>query len=143
MIKFSPQILGARVLIVDDTALKRALMSRHLTESGFEHVAEVEDGKQAIEYLENNKVDLILLDIMMPVMNGFQTLEQLKESGKLDDLAVVMVTAVDEIESVAQCIELGASDYMPKLFNPILLNVRIESNLERLFMHLQPVVQTP
>jgi len=76
----------------------------------------------------------MLLDIMMPVMDGYETLKELKEVGKLSSIAVVMVTAVDEIESVARCIELGAADYMPKLFNPILLNLRIESNLQLLFM---------
>ena len=70
---------------------------------------------------------------MMPEMDGYQTLENLKAQGHLDKLAVVMVTAVEEIESVAKCVELGASDYMPKLFNPILFDSRIQENLRLLF----------
>jgi CheY-like chemotaxis protein len=127
-------IKDANILIVDDTQIMRALMGKHLRSTGFNNVAEVEDGSQAIDYVEQNPVDFMLLDIMMPVMDGYETLERLKESGKLDSIAVVMVTAVDEIEAVARCIELGAADYMPKLFNPILLNLRIESNLQLLFM---------
>ena len=130
----SEEIRNAKILIVDDTQMMRGLMSRHLKSTGFEHVDEAEDGSQALEYLENNKVDFILLDIMMPIMDGYETLRQLKERDLLGDIAVVMVTAVDEIEAVAKCIELGAADYMPKLFNPILLNLRIESNLNLLFM---------
>ena len=127
-------IKDANILIVDDTQIMRALMGKHLRSTGFNNVAEVEDGKLALDYVEQHPVDFMLLDIMMPVMDGYETLERLKESGKLDSIAVVMVTAVDEIEAVARCIELGAADYMPKLFNPILLNLRIESNLQLLFM---------
>jgi len=127
-------IKDANILIVDDTQIMRALMGKHLRGTGFNNVAEVEDGKLALDYVDQHPVDFMLLDIMMPVMDGYETLERLKESGKLDSIAVVMVTAVDEIEAVARCIELGAADYMPKLFNPILLNLRIESNLQLLFM---------
>ncbi len=134
MSDFSDHIKNAKILIVDDTKMMRSLMSRHLRDTGFNHIAEVEDGSQALEYIDQNPVDFMLLDIMMPVMDGYETLQNLKESGKLSSIAVVMVTAVDEIEAVAKCIELGAVDYMPKLFNPILLNLRIESNLKLLFM---------
>lgn len=134
MSNLSQAIKDANILIVDDTRMMRSLMSRHLRDTGFANVAEVEDGRQALDYIDQHPVDFMLLDIMMPVMDGYQTLEHLRESGKLSSIAVVMVTAVDEIESVARCIELGAADYMPKLFNPILLNLRIESNLQLLFM---------
>lgn len=134
MSKLEQEIKDANILIVDDTKMMRSLMSRHLRDTGFTNIAEVENGQEALDYIEEHPVDFMLLDIMMPVMNGYQTLEGLKEVGKLSSIAVVMVTAVDEIESVARCIELGAADYMPKLFNPILLNLRIESNLQLLFM---------
>ncbi|MCF6311805.1 MAG: response regulator [Verrucomicrobiales bacterium] len=134
MSSLSDNIKNAKILIVDDTKMMRSLMSRHLRDTGFVNVAEVEDGSQALAYIEEHPVDFMLLDIMMPVMDGYETLENLKASGKLSSIAVVMVTAVDEIEAVAKCIELGAADYMPKLFNPILLNLRIESNLQLLFM---------
>jgi len=134
MNNLSQEIKDAKILIVDDTKMMRSLMSRHLRDTGFNNIAEVEDGQQALDYIAEKPVDFMLLDIMMPVMDGYETLKGLKEVGKLSSIAVVMVTAVDEIESVARCIELGAADYMPKLFNPILLNLRIESNLQLLFM---------
>ena len=134
MSTLSDNIKNANILIVDDTKMMRSLMSRHLRDTGFINVAEAEDGSQALAHIEEHPVDFMLLDIMMPVMDGYETLENLKRLGKLDSIAVVMVTAVDEIEAVAKCIQLGAADYMPKLFNPILLNLRIESNLQLLFM---------
>ncbi len=134
MSALSQSIKDAHILVVDDTPIMRALMARHLRETGFSNVSEVEDGKQAIEHVETNPVDFVLLDIVMPNMDGFETLERLNSSGKLQTMAVVMVTTVDDIESVARCLELGAADYMPKLFNPILLNARIQSNLNLLFM---------
>lgn len=130
----SQSIKQAQILIVEDIQVMRLLTARHLRQSGFENIAEVEDGQAALDHIEQNPVDLVLLDIMMPVKDGYETLQELKESGKLDSLAVVMLTSVDEIESVARCIELGAVDYMPKLFNPILLNARMGLSLELLFM---------
>jgi DNA-binding response OmpR family regulator len=90
----------------------------------------VGDGQQALDYLANHPVDLILLDINMPVMDGYTTLERLKADPALREIAVIMITSVDSIESVARCIEMGADDYMPKLFNPILLNARMATCLE-------------
>ena len=126
-------IKDANILIVDDTRIMRSLMARLLEQLGYTSIAQVEHGKDALDYVDANPVDLIILDIMMPEMDGYQTLENLKAKRHLDKLAVVMVTAVEEIESVAKCIELGASDYMPKLFNPILFDSRIQGNLRLLF----------
>lgn len=130
-------ILNARIVIVDDTQIMRALLSRHLKSAGFKHVAELSDGNEVMDYLLTESVDFMLLDLMMPGMDGYETLEVLAEANKLEDMAVVVVTGVDEIESVARCIELGAADYMPKLLNPILLNARIVSNLRLLYMKRQ------
>ena len=121
------------ILLADDSSTVRTMLSRILKDAGF-HVIAARDGREALELAQTCNPSLAILDIVMPVMDGYATLEKLKESGKLDSIAVVMVTSVDEIESVAKCIELGAADYMPKLFNPILLDARIKSNLERLFM---------
>jgi DNA-binding response OmpR family regulator len=121
---------SARVLVVEDTNMMRVLMMRHLKQAGFTAIAEVGDGQQALDYLAQNPVDLILLDINMPVLDGYGTLERLKADPTLREIAVIMITSVDSIESVARCIEMGADDYMPKLFNPILLNARIAACLE-------------
>ena len=80
-----------------------------------------EHGRQALELLDARAFDLVLLDIMMPEMNGFEVLETMKASSKLRDIPVVMISALDEIDSIVRCIELGAEDYLPKPFNPTLL----------------------
>jgi DNA-binding response OmpR family regulator len=121
----------APILVVEDTAMIRVLLTRHLKTAGFTNVLEANDGQQALEVLAKEPVELVLLDINMPVLDGYGTLEKIKADPSLKDLTVIMVTAVDKIESVAQCIQMGASDYMPKLFNPILLNARILSCLEK------------
>ncbi len=118
------------VLVVEDTDMMRVLMTRHLKQGGFTNVLDCVNGKEALDILQETAVDLILLDINMPVMDGYETLTALKADPKLKDIPVIMITAVDKIESVAKCIEIGAEDYMPKLFNPILLNCRIKAALE-------------
>ena len=123
---------SARVLVVEDTNLMRVLMKRHLRQAGFTAIAEASDGQQALDYLAQHPVDLILLDINMPILDGYATLERLKADPVLREIAVIMITMIDSIESVARCIEMGADDYMPKLFNPILLNARIAACLELL-----------
>lgn len=121
---------SARVLVVEDTNLMRVLMKRHLKQAGFTAIAEAGDGQQALDYLAQHPVDLILLDINMPILDGYATLERLKADPILREIAVIMITMIDSIESVARCIEMGADDYMLKLFNPILLNARIAACLE-------------
>ncbi|WOO43656.1 response regulator [Rubellicoccus peritrichatus] len=128
----------AKILVVEDTNMMRVMMLRHLSQAGYENVASVEDGQQALDYLEEHPVDLMLLDIQMPVLNGYETLDRVKNDPRFASTAVIMVTAVDKIESVAKCIEDGADDYMPKLFNPILLPAKIDASLE--LRHLRKVV---
>lgn len=125
------------VLVVEDTRMMRVLMTRHLAQIGFENVLQCENGQEALDILQEKPVDLILLDIQMPVLDGYQTLEAIKKNPKIAEIPVIMITAVDKIESIATCIEKGAIDYMPKLFNPILLNCRIFSCLENLHLRRQ------
>jgi DNA-binding response OmpR family regulator len=129
-----PNLKDSPILVVDDQMMIRVLMTRHLKQSGFTNIMDVTNGQEALEVLRTKHFDLILLDINMPVLDGYATLERIKADESLRDSSVIMVTAVDQIESVAQCIELGADDYMPKLFNPILLNARILSCLERRYL---------
>jgi class 3 adenylate cyclase/CheY-like chemotaxis protein len=118
------------VLVVDDVEANRDLLSRRLQRQGH-HVTIAENGQQALKLLETQTFDLILCDIMMPVMNGYQVLEHLKADPALRHIPVIMVSALDDIDSVVRCIELGAEDYLFKPFNPILLKARVGACLEK------------
>ena len=130
-----PDLKSAILLAVEDTNMMRVLLVRHLKQAGYTDITEAVDGQAALDVLAEKPIDLILLDINMPVLDGYATLERIKADEKLRDIPVIMITAVDSIESVAKCIEMGAEDYLPKLFNPILLNSRIQSCLEKRWLH--------
>jgi class 3 adenylate cyclase len=118
------------VLVVDDNEINRDLLSRRLQRQGHTVMIAV-DGRQAIEKLRQEAFDLVLLDIMMPEMNGYEVLAYLKADASLRHIPVIMISALDDIESVVRCIELGAEDYLFKPFNPTLLKARIGSCLEK------------
>ncbi|MEM1172724.1 MAG: adenylate/guanylate cyclase domain-containing protein [Cyanobacteria bacterium P01_H01_bin.35] len=118
------------VLVVDDNLVNRDLLARRVKRQG--HViSSASDGFQALEMMRNQSFDLVLLDIMMPQMNGYEVLETLKADPKLRHIPVIMISAVDDIESIVRCIELGAEDYLSKPFNPVLLKARINACLEK------------
>ncbi|MFM9264774.1 adenylate/guanylate cyclase domain-containing protein [Tychonema sp. BBK16] len=118
------------VLVVDDNEVNRDLLARRLQRQGHA-VTVAEDGLQALELMRSEPFDLVLLDIMMPQMNGYQVLENLKADEKLRHIPVIMISAVDDIDSIVRCIELGAEDYLSKPFNPVLLKARISACLEK------------
>ena len=118
------------LLVVDDNRVNRLLVARTLEQLGH-RVAFAENGRQALESLRNRPVDLVLLDIEMPEMNGYQTLEALRAEPKLRDIPIVMMSSVDEVDSVARCIELGAEDYLFKPVNAVLLRARVAASLEK------------
>lgn len=118
------------ILIVDDTAELRDLLAMRVQVLGHQ-VETAEDGCQALEMLESQLVDLVLLDIMMPEINGYQVLETMKADERLKHIPVIVISAIGEIDSVARCIQLGAEDYLSKPFNNVLLKARIEASLER------------
>jgi CheY-like chemotaxis protein len=118
------------ILVVDDNRLNRMMLARGLEQQGHS-VGLAEDGRQALEMLRAASFDLMLLDIMMPEMDGYQVLEQVKADGRLRDVPVVVISAVDEMDSVVRCIEMGAEDYLPKPFDPVLLRARISAGLEK------------
>jgi sigma-B regulation protein RsbU (phosphoserine phosphatase) len=122
---------SAALLVVDDNEDNRYTLTRRLTREGYTNLTTANDGRQALELLRSRDFDLVLLDIMMPEMNGHEVLEHLKADGKLRDLPVIMISALSEIESVVRCIELGAEDYLPKPFNPTLLRARVRACLEK------------
>ena len=118
------------LLVVDDNRVNRLLVARTLEQLGH-RVAFAENGRQALEALLNRPADLVLLDIEMPEMNGYETLEALRADPKLRDIPVVMMSSVDEIDSVARCIEMGAEDYLFKPVNAVLLRARVAASLEK------------
>ena len=118
------------LLVVDDNEMNRDVLSRHLERQGHT-VAVAENGRQALEMVKTHTFDLVLLDIMMPEMNGFQVLQCLKSDDTWRDIPVIMISALDEIDSVVRCIEMGAEDYLPKPFDPVLLKARIGACLEK------------
>jgi serine phosphatase RsbU (regulator of sigma subunit) len=127
---------GGNLLVVDDNELNRDMLSRRLNRQG--HFVEVAiNGREALEILAAQAFDLVLLDIMMPEMNGYEVLEQIKKDQNLAHIPVIMITAVDEIESTVKCIKLGAEDYLPKPFNPVVLNARVNASLEKKWLRDQ------
>jgi sigma-B regulation protein RsbU (phosphoserine phosphatase) len=120
----------ARVLIVDDLETNRDLLARRVSRLGHE-TGFAANGFAALEELRASPWDMVLLDITMPEMDGYEALRQIKADPALSHLPVIMVSAVDEIDSVVRCIELGADDFLPKPFNPVLLRARIESSLNK------------
>jgi adenylate cyclase len=131
----------ATLLVVDDNEDNRYALTRRLAREGYANVATAVDGGQALELVRSKPFDLVLLDIMMPNVNGYEVLEKMKADGKLRHVPVIMISAVDEIDSVIRCIELGAEDYLPKPFNPMLLRARVGACLERKRLHDQVAAQ--
>jgi len=120
----------SRILVVDDNEANRDMLSRRLARQG--HGVEMAaGGLEALERLGAEPFDLVLLDIMMPEMNGYEVLERLKADPVLQHIPVIMITALNEMESVVRCIEMGAEDHLPKPFNATLLKARVESSLAK------------
>jgi class 3 adenylate cyclase len=121
---------GARLLVVDDNKVNRLLLIRALELQGHRALG-AENGRVALAMLERDPFDLVLLDIAMPEMDGFQVLERLLANSRLRDLPVIVTSAVEGMDSVVRCIELGAEDYLRKPVNPVLLKARVNSSLEK------------
>jgi adenylate cyclase len=120
-----------RILVVDDNEDNRYTLMRRLKREGYTDVVAAGNGREALERLDEHEFDLVLLDIMMPEMDGYSVLENLRATGRLANLPVIVISALDEFESVVRCIEMGAEDYLPKPFNATLLRARIAAVLEK------------
>jgi len=119
-----------RLLVVDDNKVNRLLLGRSLEQQG--HTVEMaENGSQALEMLHARPFDLVLLDIEMPEMNGYQVLEKATADLGLRDIPFIITSALEELDSVVRCIEMGAEDYLTKPVNPVLLKARIGASLEK------------
>jgi adenylate cyclase len=131
----------AALLVVDDNEDNRYALTRRLAREGYPKIETAVDGAQALELVRSKPFDLVLLDIMMPKVNGYEVLTQMKADGGLRHIPVIMISAVDELESVVRCIENGAEDYLSKPFNPTLLRARVGASLERKRLHDQVTAQ--
>ncbi|HEX8855044.1 MAG TPA: response regulator [Thermoleophilaceae bacterium] len=118
----------ASILVVDDDPINRMLLSRELEAQGH-RVATVDDGLAALEALRADRFDIVLLDVLMPRLDGYDTLARIEDDERLRNVPVIMVSALEDMESVVRCIEMGAADYLPKPFDPVLLRARINGCL--------------
>jgi sigma-B regulation protein RsbU (phosphoserine phosphatase) len=122
---------GPRILVVDDNDDNRYTLTLYLELEGYADIQVAEDGEQAIGRLDKESFDLVLLDVMMPKVDGYQVLTWLKDQRRLHELPVIMISALNEMTSVVRCIELGAVDYLLKPFNQVLLKARLGASLEK------------
>ncbi len=120
----------ARLLVADDNKVNRLLLSRSLEQQGH-RVALAENGRVALDMLKRESFDLLLLDIEMPLMDGFEVLAAMKADRALRDLPVIVTSSVEGVANVVRCIELGAEDYLPKPINAVLLKARLQASLEK------------
>lgn len=122
---------NAALLVVDDNEDNRYTLTRRLNREGYQNLTTATNGREALERMAAQPFDLVLLDVMMPDMNGYEVLEHVKASESLRDVPIIMISALDETDSVIRCIELGAEDYLNKPFNPVLLRARVGALLEK------------
>ena len=118
------------ILVVDDSRTNRLKLSRVLKQQGHQ-VTLAENGHEALKKIREDAYDLMLLDIVMPEMDGYEVLGKMRRDNLLLDVPVIVISSVDGIESSIRCIELGAEDYLPKPFDPVLLKARIGAVLEK------------
>lgn len=121
---------AGRILAVDDNRLNRLTLERALQQEGHD-VCLAESGEQALELLEHDAFDVVLLDILMPGMDGYAVLKRIKADPATRDIPVIVISALDDIDSAVRCIEMGAEDYLPKPFNAVLLRARLNACLQR------------
>ncbi|BAQ61723.1 serine phosphatase RsbU [Geminocystis sp. NIES-3708] len=126
----SDKKITGHILVVDDNENNRDLLFAQLTREGYT-VSTAIDGKNALEMIAQKEYDVILLDLLMPEIDGYQVLENIKNNDAKKHIPVIMISALDEMENVIRCIEIGAEDYLPKPFNKVLLRARIGASLEK------------
>jgi adenylate cyclase len=124
------QPLPGSVLVADDDRINRTLLSRALRDDGH-RVRTAADGREALAMLAEEPADVVLLDVVMPQLDGVSVLQRMKADEAVRDVPVIMISALDDLAHVVRCIELGAEDYLPKPFNPVLLRARISAGLNK------------
>jgi class 3 adenylate cyclase len=128
------QEISGKLLIVDDNAMNCEVLLRHVERQGHTAVT-VSNGYEALKRLGEQDFDTVLLDLLMPIMDGYEVLQKMRDDPKLCHIPVIMISAMDEFDNVVKCIELGAQDYLTKPFNQVLLNARIKASLQRKRLH--------
>jgi class 3 adenylate cyclase len=126
----SAPVSPGTILIADDNRMNRLLLGRSLEHQGHT-VVFAEHGREALDLLRDGRFDVLLLDVVMPELDGYSVLEELKRDVNLRDIPVIMTSALDELDSVVKCVEMGAEDYLTKPINPVLLNARTNASLEK------------
>jgi len=119
------------ILVVDDSATMRRVLIQSLEKIGFNSILPASSGEEALEILSKNPIDLVVLDIEMPGMNGLAVLWMMKRDRLLKEIPVIVISGAEELDTAATCIEAGAEDYLHKPYNPIILRARVESSLEK------------
>ena len=118
------------ILVADDNRLNRLKLARALKQQGHA-VSEAEDGREALEMLRSHPFDLVLLDILMPEVDGFQVLREMKDDTDLRDIPVIVISGLEDMESVNKCLEMGADDFLNKPVEPAVLKDRVQKILEK------------
>ena len=118
------------ILVVDDDRISRRILV-HLLEQAGHQVRTAENGSTALDLLSVAPTDVVLLDIVMPEIDGFDVLERIKSTPALRHVRVVMISGVDDEASVVRCIEMGADDFLPKPFDPVIMRARVNASLSR------------
>jgi class 3 adenylate cyclase len=126
-----PSFASFCILVVDDSRTLRRILIRELNSLGFENIVEAADGLEAIETVKSKSIDLMLLDMEMPELDGLGVLEALKSDEVYKSLPIIVISGAEQFDKTIKCIEIGAEDYLPKPFDPILLRARIFSSLEK------------
>jgi DNA-binding response OmpR family regulator len=126
--------MAARLLVVDDDRINRRLLVAHLERQGHD-VTTAADGQEGWERVLAERFDVVLLDVQMPRVDGYELLRWIRAEATLRHLPVIMISSIDELDSIVRCIELGADDYLPKPFDPTLLRARIGAGLVRKRLH--------
>jgi class 3 adenylate cyclase len=126
----NPSPSPGTILLADDNAVNRLLLGRGLEQQGHT-VVFAGNGREALDLLRRQRFDLLLLDVLMPELDGYQVLAELKEDLHLREIPVIMTSSLDELDSVVRCVEMGAEDFLSKPINPVLLNARITASLEK------------
>ncbi len=116
--------------MVEDNDANRTMLCRRLNKNGYLTV-QAADGRQALDAVQKERFDLVLCDIMMPGVDGYEVLKEMKSDPALEAIPVIMISAVDELASVVRCIEMGAEDYLQKPYDPVLLQARVNACLDK------------